>query len=220
MARSGSRGGGQGALAAADESSPQPAGGTREQLIGVARQLFGQLGYAATPTEEIVRVAGMTRGALYHHFADKRDLFEAVYIQLQGELRDRALAAAGSADQGSIWQRIERGTHEYLDHYMDAQIQRIVLVDAPAVLGWSRWRELDSDYALGLLRAALGQAAAEGTLAADAEPDVVAHLMLGVISEASQVIASADDTVAARGAVGVDVDRILASLRQPLPDGS
>ena len=191
----------------------EQSGRTRQTLIDVARRLFGAQGYADTGTEDIVRQAGVTRGALYHHFVDKRDLFEAVYVDLQDELRDRILAAAGPPESDSIWVRIHRGTHEYLDHYMDATVQRVVPIDAPSVLGWSRWRELDADYALGLLRGALRQAGEEGILAADADSDVLAHLMLGVISEASHVIAMAEDATAARRAVGVDVDRILGSLR-------
>ena len=186
---------------------------TRQTLIAVARERFGQSGYAETGTEDIVQQAGVTRGALYHHFVDKRDLFEAVYIDLQDELRDRILAAAGPPDSDSIWVRIHRGTREYLDHYMDPAVQRIVLIDAPSVLGWARWRELDERYALGLLRGALGQAAQGGTLAIGTDSDVLAHLMLGVISEASHVIASAADVQAARREVGADVDRILESLR-------
>lgn len=188
---------------------------TRQTLIDVARVLFARDGYADTGTEDIVQQAGVTRGALYHHFIGKRDLFEAVYVDLQDELRDRILAAAGRREVDSIWVRIHRGTHEYLDHYMDPAVQRIVLIDAPSVLGWSRWRELDENYVLGLLKGALTQAAEQGSLAATSEPDVLAHLMLGVISEASHVIASADDVAEARREVGADVDRILESLRTP-----
>jgi AcrR family transcriptional regulator len=188
---------------------------TRQTLIDVARALFAQGGYAGTGTEDIVQQAGVTRGALYHHFVDKRDLFEAVYVDLQDELRDRILAAAGTPESDSIWVRIHRGTHEYLDHYMDPTVQRIVLIDAPSVLGWSRWRELDENYVLGLLQGALSQASEQGTLATTSGSEVLAHLMLGVISEASQVIASADDVGEARRQVGADVDRILESLRTP-----
>ncbi len=199
----------------ANGSKEEQSARTRQTLIDVARALFAVDGYADTGTEDIVQQAGVTRGALYHHFIDKRDLFEAVYIDLQDELRDRILAAAGPPESDSIWVRIHRGTHEYLDHYMDPAVQRIVLIDAPSVLGWSRWRELDADYALGLLQAALTQAADQGTLAASADSDVLAHLMLGVISEASHVIASAADVAAARREVGADVDRLLESLRVP-----
>ena len=186
---------------------------TRQALIDVARVLFAERGYADTGTEDIVHQAGVTRGALYHHFVDKRDLFEWVYTDLQNELRDRILAAAGPRESDSIWVRIHRGTHEYLDHYMDPAVQRIVLIDAPAVLGWARWRELDAEYALGLLQGAMRTAREEGSIASDADSDVLAHLMLGVISEASHVIAGAEDVAAARREVGAGVDRILQSLR-------
>lgn len=91
-------------------------------------------------------------------------------------------------------------------------MQRIVLVEAPAVFGWQRWREIDSQYALGLLKSAMTGARDEGLLI-DGDPDTLAHLMLGVVSEASQVIAGADDVAAARLEVGKDVDRLVDSLR-------
>jgi AcrR family transcriptional regulator len=185
---------------------------TRAALIGAARLLFADRGYSQTGTEEIVQVAGVTRGALYHHFADKRDLFEAVYTDLQNELRDRIVAAARIEPDAPTWERIRRGVHAYLDHSMEPTVQRIVLIEAPAVLGWQRWREIDSEYALGLLKGALAGARNEGLLV-DADPDTLAHLMLGVISEASQVIAGADNVAAARGEVGKEVDHLLDSLR-------
>jgi len=188
---------------------------TRQRLISVAREQFAEHGYAQAATEEIVQQAGVTRGALYHHFDDKRSLFEAVYTELQDELRDRILQAAGPPESASIWARIHRGTHEYLDHYLDPGVQRIILVDAPSVLGWARLRELDENYALGLLRGALTTARNQGTLAGDADPDVLAHLVIGSISEASHIIASADDAPAARAEVGADLDRILQSLQTP-----
>jgi AcrR family transcriptional regulator len=134
-------------------------GRTRQILADGARRLFGEQGYADTGTEDIVRQVGVTRGALYRHFVDKRDLSEAVCVDLQDELRDRILAAVGPPESDSIWVRIHRGTHEYLDPCMDATAQRVVLIDAPSVRGWSRWREFDADYALGLLwRARVGLA--------------------------------------------------------------
>ena len=187
---------------------------TRATLIDAARTLFAEHGYAATGTEDIVRVAGVTRGALYHHFVDKQDLFEAVYTNLQNDLRDRIVAAARTDPDASVWDRIRRGVHEYLDHSMEPTVQRIVLVEAPAVLGWQRWRDIDSEYALGLLKGAMEGAREDGTLIA-ANPDTLAHLMLGVLSEASQLIAGATDVAAARLEVGEYVDHILDSLRTP-----
>lgn len=186
---------------------------TRAALIDAARTLFAERGYAATGTEEIVQAAGVTRGALYHHFIDKQNLFEAVYTNLQNDLRDRIVAASRTDPDAPVWERIRRGVHEYLDHSMEPTVQRIVLVEAPAVFGWQRWREIDSEYALGLLKGAMNNARDEGLLI-DGDPDTLAHLMLGVVSEASQVIAGADDVTAARSEVGKDVDRLLDSLRR------
>jgi AcrR family transcriptional regulator len=188
---------------------------TRAALIDAARTLFAEHGYSSTGTEDIVQAAGVTRGALYHHFVDKQDLFEAVYTNLQNDLRDRIVAAARADPEAPTWERIRRGVHEYLDHSMEPTVQRIVLVEAPAVFGWQRWREIDSEYALGLLKGAMTGARDEGSLI-NGDPDTLAHLMLGVVSEASQVIAGATDVAAARLEVGKDVDHILDSLRVAL----
>lgn len=185
---------------------------TRGALIDAARALFAERGYASTGTEDIVHAAGVTRGALYHHFVDKQDLFEAVYTNLQNDLRDRIRAAARADEDAPVWERIRRGVHEYLDHSMEPTVQRIVLVEAPAVFGWERWREIDSEYALGLLKGAMIGARDDGLLI-EADPDTLAHLMLGVVSEASHVIAGASDVAAARLEVGKDVDHLLDSLR-------
>ncbi len=184
---------------------------TRGALIGVARALFSERGYASTPTEEIVQAAGVTRGALYHHFRDKQDLFEAVYRDLQDELRDRIIDA--TRVEADLWERMRAGYHEYLDHSMEPTVQRIVLIDAPSVLGWERWREIDAEYALGLIRSGLLRAQEEGLLAAQASVDYMSQLMLGVISEASHLIAFAADIPAARIEVGALVDHFLDSLR-------
>jgi AcrR family transcriptional regulator len=184
---------------------------TRATLIMVARHLFAERGYAGTATEEIVQAAGVTRGALYHHFRDKQDLFEAVYRDLQDELRERIRGAARV--EAERWERVRAGFHEYLDHSMDPTIRRIVLIDAPSVLGWERWREIDNEYALGLLRGAMERLQGDGDIAADSSIEYLSHLLLGVISEASQLIASATDVAAARVEVGTLVDRMLDSLR-------
>ena len=184
---------------------------TRAALITVARALFSERGYASTSTEEIVQAAGVTRGALYHHFRDKQDLFEAVYRDLQDELRDRILNA--TRVEAEPWERMRAGYHEYLDHSMEPTVQRIVLIDAPSVLGWERWREIDAEYALGLIRNGLTRAQEIGLLGADASVEYLSQLMLGVISEASHVIAFANDAVVARTEVGALVDHFLDSLR-------
>jgi AcrR family transcriptional regulator len=184
---------------------------TRNALIAVARALFAERGYASTATEEIVQAAGVTRGALYHHFRDKQDLFEAVYRDLQDDLRERIINA--TRVEADLWSRMRAGYHEYLDHSMEPTVQRVVLIDAPSVLGWERWRQIDAEYALGLIRTGLTRAQEAGLLRPSASVEYMSQLMLGVISEASHVIAFAPDVPAARNEVGALVDHLLDSLR-------
>ncbi|MBM3139403.1 MAG: TetR/AcrR family transcriptional regulator [Chloroflexi bacterium] len=184
---------------------------TRAALVAVARALFAERGYAGTATEEIVQAAGVTRGALYHHFRDKQDLFEAVYRELQTELRARIVQA--TRVEADVWERVRAGFHEYLDRSMDPTVQRIVLIDAPSVLGWERWRAIDGEFALGLLRAGMERLRQEGVLDAGISIEHLSHLLLGVVSEASHVIAGAADVPAARREVGGLVDRFLDALR-------
>ncbi len=183
---------------------------TRANLMQVARMLFAERGYAGTATEEIVQQAGVTRGALYHHFRDKRELFEAVFIEVQQEMRDRISAASRNAG-GEPWQGFRAGFDVYLDHSMDSAVRRILLLDAPSVLGWERWREIDAS--LAMLRNGLTSLRASGGLAPGIGVEEVAHLLRGVASEAAHMIALASDAVETRRAVGDAVDRLLQSIR-------
>jgi len=182
---------------------------TRSGLVRIARQLFAERGYAGTSTEEVVQQAGVTRGALYHHFRDKNDLFEAVFLEIQDEARDRIRSASNVPTEP--WDRFRAGFDEYLNHSMDPTIQRIALIDAPAVLGWERWRELD--YTLDLLQAALAALQESGDISAVVPTDELAHLLRGVANEASQMIASASDTPAERRRVGEALVEVLEGLR-------
>src|SRR3954466_3546074 len=114
---------------------------TREALIDAALELFTGRGYAGVGTEEIVARAKVTRGALYHHFADKRDLFRAVFEQVESELMERIGSRMQAAD--SSWQLILDGMRAFLDACEEPAVKRISLTDAPAVLGWEEWREID-----------------------------------------------------------------------------
>lgn len=186
---------------------------TRRILLDVARRLFAEHGYAATGTEEVVRQAGVTRGALYYHFRDKQDLFRAVVEDLQQELMQRILAEAGGI--ADPWERLRGAMQVFLDACLDPAVQRIVLIDAPAALGWAAWRELDERYGVGLLVGGLQTLLDAGQL----EPQPLgplAHMLLGALSEGGLVIAQADDVQAARDAVGASLDRLLRGLR-PLP---
>lgn len=165
---------------------------TRARLVKVARELFAERPYAEVGTEEIVRRARMTRGALYHHFADKRDLFRAVHEQMEAEMVDevqRKIASSGAADPV---EGLQAGVRSYLDACADPSFARITLVDAPAVLGWAEWRRIDEEHALRLVLAGLEGAMAAGALRQQpARP--LAQLMLGTMGEAGLLIANAAD---------------------------
>lgn len=183
---------------------------TRANLMQVARMLFAERGYAGTATEEIVQQAGVTRGALYHHFRDKRDLFEAVFIEVQQEMRERIGAASRGAGEDP-WRGFRAGFDVYLDHSMDPAVRRILLLDAPSVLGWERWREIDAS--LAMLRNGLTSLRASGDLDPSMGVEEIAHLLRGVANEAAHMIALASDTEETRRVVGDAVDRLLQSIR-------
>src|SRR4051794_27900843 len=115
---------------------------TRRALLDAGRALFAQHGFAGTPREDIVTRAGVTRGALHHHFGRKEDLFRAVFEELEAELGERIMiAAVAGADPLA---QLRLGCQAFLDAALDPAFQRIVLLDAPAVLGWEAWREADA----------------------------------------------------------------------------
>jgi AcrR family transcriptional regulator len=196
--------------AASAGSRREEALATREALIGAGRELFAARGYAAVGTEEIVRRANVTRGALYHHFADKRDLFRAVHEQVEEELvAGIGERMAGVADP---WEVIVAGTRAFLDACGEPAVKQIALTDAPAVLGWSEWRAIDERYGLGLMKAALGGAIDAGVLR-PAPLDALSHLMLGALSEAAFVIAEAPKPGETREQVEAALLELLEGLR-------
>ena len=168
---------------------------TRAELLRVARALFAERGYAGVGTEEIVARANVTRGALYHHFADKKDLFRAVHEQLEEEL----VASIGEQIAGieDPWELIVSGVRAFLDASTDPALRRIALIDAPAVLGWEEWREIDARYGLGLVTFALRNAMDRGVFR-EQEVTPLAHLLIGAMTEAAMMVANASDPDAAR----------------------
>jgi AcrR family transcriptional regulator len=184
---------------------------TRKALVDVGRKLFAKRGYADVGTEEIVRRAGVTRGALYHHFVDKRDLFRTVHEELEQSLVADIGARIGGIEDP--WELMVSGVRAFLDACVDPAVMRIALVDAPAVLGWEEWREIDARYGLGLVSFALQDAMDRGVL----EPRPVrplAHLLMGAMSEAAMLIANAEDPAAARDEVEVPLIALVDGLRK------
>ena len=183
---------------------------TRAALVASARALFAERGYAAVGTEEIVARAGVTRGALYHHFGDKKDLMRAVLHDLSRELAEAsATAALKETDQ---WRQILAAVDAFLDACIDPAVQRIMMTDAPSVLGWDEWREIDTQYGLGLVKASLENAMETGLIARQ-PVDPLAHLFVGALDEAAMYISRASDPKAARREMGESIERMLDGLR-------
>jgi len=183
---------------------------TRSALTDAARLLFGERGYARVGTEEIVRSAGVTRGALYHHFGGKQDLLEAVYRQVEEEITGQIAAVALESGGTSPLGGMRAGVVMFIDACVKPDVQRIVLLDAPAVLGWDRWREIAASYGLGLIEGTLTAAMEAGEI--DPQPvKPLAHVLMGALDEAAMLVARSPDPAAREEVIAV-LDRLLASL--------
>ena len=183
---------------------------TRDALVQAAFELFTKRGYAGVGTEEIVTRAKVTRGALYHHFTDKRDLFRAVFERVEGELMEGIGARMEATDDP--WELMLAGMRSFLDACEEPAVKQIALTDAPSVLGWQEWREIDNRHGLGLTRAALQGAVDAGVLRSIAvEP--MAHLFVAALSEAAFVIAYADRPRKARAEVEGALVQLVEGLR-------
>lgn len=187
---------------------------TRRAILTAARRLFVEQGYFGTATEEIVAEAGVgTRGALYHHFADKRALFLAVFDEVERDLA----AGSGSPPAGDPLDMLRHGLQSFLDAAaVDPAVQRIVLIDGPAVLGWETWRGLEEQYGLGVLRQALDLAVAEGAIV-DQPTEPLAHMLLAMIDEAALYIANSPHKRRARIETRSALDLFLGGLRRAEP---
>src|SRR5438552_11290417 len=187
---------------------------TREALLSAARDLFAERGYAATSTEDVVQRAGLTRGALYHQFRDKEDLFRAVYAEVEREFVDKIAAhmrqriGAG----GNAWDEVREGAQAFLDVALDGDVQRIALLDGPAVLG----RAAGGDVArlgLDLIHRGLLRSMERGLI--EPQPlEPLARVLRAAITEAAMYIARSEDHASARADAGGTIDRLIRGLRR------
>jgi AcrR family transcriptional regulator len=183
---------------------------TRAALLAAARELFAEQGFAATGTEQIVRRARVTRGALYHHFRNKEDLFRAVFEVIEAELAERLVAAA-LRSQDPL-RRLQRGFSAFLDACLEPDVRQVVLIDGPAVLGYEEWLEIDARHMVGLVEAGLQEAVAAGVMA-DRPTAPLAHLLLGATSQAAMVVARDPDPGRARTASSRALAQLVEGLR-------
>ena len=155
--------------------------------------------------------AGVTRGALYHHFEGKEDLFVAVLEDIQTSLQADAARRHQASSRPDRWTQLRQDLQIALDQMMAPEIVQILLVDAPSVLGWQRWREHRQRSGLAAIRKAVETSIADGLIGA--QPAVeLAHLISASFNEATLVIAYAEDAAAARAHAGQALDALLAGL--------
>ena len=186
---------------------------TRAALVTAARPLFADKGYAAVGTDEVARAAGVTRGALYHQFAGKEELFAAVFEQVEAEISD-GIAAGLLAEGGDPARVLHDGIDAWLAVCAEPEVHRIVLIDAPAALGWERWREIGQRYGVGLVEAAVQSLIDAGVLP-EQPVRPLAHVLIGALEEAALYAARAEDretaTAEVRAALVALVDGLLRS---------
>jgi AcrR family transcriptional regulator len=186
---------------------------TRATLVAAARPLFAAGGFGGVGTETIVRAAGVTRGALYHQFAGKTELFEAVYEAIEEDLARRLgerIAAAGATDPIEV---MTLGADAWLDACGEQEVQQIVLLDGPAVLGWERWREIGMRYGLGLVESLLTHAIEVGRIPPQPVP-ALAHVLVGALDEAGLYIARSEDQATASEEIRPVIARLVAGLAE------
>ena len=182
---------------------------TRRVLVAAGRELFVEPGYHHTSIGDIVNRAEVgTRGAFYHHFKDKADLFRAVFEEVHQELMLRAII---DPPPGDAWDRLQLGLHGFLDAALEPEVQRVILIDGPVVLGWQCIRAIEDAGGISMIQDVLCEAIADGAIATQPVPEL-AHMLLAALEEASLLVAHSSDSNRAKQAVGIVLDRILFSL--------
>ncbi|MGB0890505.1 MAG: TetR/AcrR family transcriptional regulator, partial [Solirubrobacterales bacterium] len=190
---------------------------TRGKLIAAGRELFGQRGYNSVSTEQIVQRAQVTRGALYHHFGDKRDLFREVAESVEADATKRAaeaaLAAAKNGDQPEAWQAALNGSRAFLDICLEPEFQRIMIVDAPSVLGQAELTEIADRHGGALIEGML-TALIEAKLIKPLAVRPLARVLTGALINGGLTIAESDDQNVAREEVGTVIEALLDGLAE------
>ncbi len=184
---------------------------TRAALIKTARKLFADKGFADVSTQAIVAAAGVTRGALYHQFDDKAALFAAVYEDVERDLVADIAEQIMTAQPLDPLEAMRVGARLFLDRCAAPDVQQIVLIDAPAVLGWDRWREVGVKYGLGVIEGMLAHAIAEGAIP-DQPVRATAHVLLGALDEAALFVSRATNRAQARTQMDAVCDRLISGI--------
>jgi len=164
---------------------------TRQQIIETATRLYSENGFERTSVDLVLKTCGISRGALYHHFSSKEELFKAVLEVMEAEIAKKVGAAAQHAT--NPLDALRAGCNAWLDLARNERIRQIVLIDAPSIIGWQTWREMDGKFSLGMLKSALNAAAAAGRFREDLV-DLHAHVLLAMLTEVAMLIARAEQS--------------------------
>lgn len=176
--------------------------------------MFALRGYAATAIDDIARAGGVTRGAVYHHYGPRRGLFDAVHAAVQAEVRDAVAAATdGVQDPG---ESLRRGSFAFLRASVADDVRQVLLIDAPAVVGWNRWRSADAENSEVLLREVLAELAAAGRLASS-DVDALVPLLSGAMNEAALWCAQSEDPPRSVELAEVVLDKMLSAFVREIP---
>jgi len=189
---------------------------TRAALVAAARPLFTERGFAAVGTDEIARAAGVTRGALYHQFAGKEELFVAVFEQVESELVARLGAGVATADPTDPVAMLHADVDGWLAACAEPEVHRIVLIEAPAALGWQRWREIGRGYGVGLVEMVLAALMDAGAVARRPTRPL-AHVLVGALEEAALYAARSPDRESATEEVRSSLYALVDGLLLPRP---
>ena len=183
---------------------------TRRDLIDAGRALFVDPGYFHTSIGDLVERSGVgTRGAFYHHFSDKAALFRAVFEDVERDLMLRALAAPPAG--ADTWESLQRGLHDFLEAAMEPEVQRIILIDGPVVLGWHTLRSIEERSSIAMIEQIVRNAMADGMIEKQPVSELT-HMLVAAVEEGSLLVAHSDNPERARKNAAAVLDRMLRSL--------
>jgi AcrR family transcriptional regulator len=184
---------------------------TRDALIAAARKLWGLRGYAEVATPEIATAAGVTRGAMYHQFADKVTLFSEVVEVVEQDVLARMATLVAESGATTPADAIRAAVDAWLDVSGDPEVRQLILLDAPSVLGWAAFRDVAQRYSLGMTEQLLTEAMRAGQLV-EQPVRPLAHVLIGALDEAAMAIATADDPKRARRETGEVLHRLIDAM--------
>jgi AcrR family transcriptional regulator len=185
---------------------------TRDALVDSAVALFTERGYAATSLDEVAKQARVTKGALYHHFAGKQALFEAVFDRVETTTMSRLAQIVGTPER-AVWDSVMEGLRQYMKVCLEPSYQRIVIHEGPVVMGWERWRECEDRYSFGIVRSAVGVLIDSGEIE-DMPVETTSRLLFGALWAGATLIAGSADPHKTSNEVFDTVVRLLEGHRR------